>query len=103
MSDIESVRQVLSQYSQQHLLQFWDQITEEQKQLLYKDIKSIDFAKVCKAFEVTVNSENEQSEKIDDLLEPLSPQVHESITRTTKDKLHSYRENGKPFKYYICA
>ena len=96
---MENVRQVLSENSQQHLLHFWDQLNEEQKKLLYKDLKSLNLSKVCQIFEVTVNSENQQNEKIDDLLEPLSPQVHESITRTTKEKLQSYRENGQSFPY----
>ena len=95
MTDVESLRLVLSANKQQHLLQFWDQLNQDHKQLLFKDLSSIDFAKVCKSFEQTINSENETNEKIDDLLEPLSSQVNQSITRTSPETIQLYRESGE--------
>lgn len=105
MSNVESLRQVLTDHNQQHLLRFWDQLNDEEKQLLYNDLMNIDFAKVCKIFEQTINCENGNNEKIDDLLEPLSSEVNQSITRTSSQTLRLYRESGKNFHLlvrYVC-
>jgi len=96
MTDLSSLRNQLKDHKQEHLLQFWDQLDNEQQELLYHDLKSIKFDKVCKAFQET-NPNSDQNEKIDDLLQPLSSEVHESITRTSTEKLKTYRENGKYF------
>lgn len=37
--DVEEIRQVLCQYNQEHLLQFWSSLNEEEQTKLFKDIK----------------------------------------------------------------
>lgn len=36
--DITSLKEKLSRYGQQHLLQFWDTLQDEERKELYKDI-----------------------------------------------------------------
>lgn len=82
--------------NQKHLLQFWDQLSGEEKNLLHADLLSIDFERVNRIFTETTASTNDESnhELLDDLLQPLSNDVHESITRTSKEQLKKYREEG---------
>jgi len=37
--DLGEIRQVLSQYNQEHLLQFWSSLNQEEQAKLLKDIK----------------------------------------------------------------
>lgn len=37
--DVTSLRERLASYGQEHLLQFWDILTEGQKRTLYNDLK----------------------------------------------------------------
>jgi len=98
MTDLNSLRNQLKEHKQQHLLQFWEQLNKEQQELLYNDLKSINFEKVCKAFqESNISGDLSGNQKIDDLLQPLTSDVHESITRTSNEKLKIYREKGKHF------
>jgi UDP-N-acetylglucosamine/UDP-N-acetylgalactosamine diphosphorylase len=95
MTDLNSLRNQLNEHKQQHLLQFWDQLNKEQQELLYNDLKSINYEKVCKAFqESNPSGDLSANQKIDDLLQPLTSDVHESITRTSNEKLKIYREKG---------
>lgn len=93
MTDVNSLRNKLKEHNQQHLLQFWDQLNKQEQELLYNDLKSINFDKVCKAFKQS-NPNSDQNEKIDDSLQPLSSDVHQSITRTSNEKLKVFREEG---------
>lgn len=105
MNDVNNLRQQLQTCDQEHLLQFWDQITGEQQELLFNDLKSINFDEVTKIFRENIadgesNGES-NGETIDDLLEPLSNQVHQSITTTSKEKLNEYKEEGEQLSYFF--
>lgn len=57
---------------QSHLLQFWDNLTEEQKIALFADIRSLDLNKVNKNFENAMKtSSNETQSTLDALISPL--------------------------------
>lgn len=48
---MDKIMQKLKMYNQLHLLNFYEKLSEEQKQELLKDIESIDFEKMKKLFE----------------------------------------------------
>lgn len=100
MNDVNNLRQQLQTCGQEHLLQFWDQLTGEQQELLFNDLKSINFDEVTKIFRENIADGESNGETIDDLLEPLSNQVHQSITTTSKEKLNEYREEGEQLSYF---
>lgn len=94
--DLHSLKEELEAYGQSHLLQFWDALTDDQKQKLYKDLKSIDFAEVTKIFAQSAHPQENDGVAIDqDLLEPLPEDVHESVTRSSEEVLRDYRQEGK--------
>lgn len=37
--DLEEIRQALRQYDQEHLVQFWSTLNEEEQAKLFKDVK----------------------------------------------------------------
>lgn len=89
--DVESLREELTKFNQEHLLQFWESLTEEQQIYLYKDLTSIDFQEVTRIFAQSRIPDEELDES---LLEPLPADVHESFTKSSEAILRSYREEG---------
>jgi len=46
MEDINNVKELLSRYNQEHLLMFYNELTETEQQQLLNDIKTVDFEQV---------------------------------------------------------
>ena len=92
--DIENLRRDLKENNQEHLLQHWDTLTEEEQTTFFKDLKHIDFAKINRSFEKTMN-EAKTSEKKDDKLQPVpSEQVGSAIGSENQNKVASWRDKG---------
>ena len=94
--DIEGLRSQLKEHKQEHLLQFWDRISEEQKKQLYNDLKSLDFAEINEFF-TAASSQLGSMGKVDDKLEPVPTELCGSITRSDKNQLAQYEAEGKNF------
>lgn len=96
----DHIRLELAKFGQEHLLNFYDDLSSEEKELLLQDIAAIDLAEVTGAF-ARSNPKNEAAhEAIDDLLEPLHPDIHQSLARTSPKELQTYRSIGKCHCYF---
>lgn len=93
--DINSLKSQLNEHGQQHVLKFWDTLTELQKQTLYKELSNINLAQVGEYFKNAQATLQAASEKIDDLLEPVPKELCGSVTETGADTLHKYETEGK--------
>lgn len=92
--DIDNLRSELKENSQDHLLLHWDSLNDEEKSNFYKDLKHIDFAKINHWFEKTMR-EAEASDKKDEKLEPVPPQIVGSVIGAkNENKVTSWREKG---------
>lgn len=78
---MESLKKLLSKYNQEHLLIFYNKLNECEKEELYKDIHSIDFA-----FMDSLKSINHNIAK-EDLIEPASATLREDFTHEEKTNL----------------
>ncbi|RWS04311.1 UDP-N-acetylhexosamine pyrophosphorylase-like isoform X2 [Dinothrombium tinctorium] len=83
----------LEQYNQEHLIQFWDQLNAEQREMLVNDLKCIDIPKALRTFQTTCNGGDQQSSIDDHLLEPLSDDIHHGVTKSTPEQLKSFRDS----------
>lgn len=92
--DIASLRAELKKYGQEHLLKFWPQLSTDEKDQLYNDVSSIDFNEVTSMFKKCMQLQNVDSEKLDDLLQPIPSESHGSVSRSSPETLKSYREEG---------
>ena len=95
------IKERLTKANQAHLLDYWSELTNEQRQTLLHDINEIDFDRVTKAYngikhELIQNNadENVQQESIDDLMEPVPDSVTGSMNDTNKELLEHYRQQG---------
>lgn len=91
--DVLALRRELAACSQEHLLAFWDELTDDEKDQLYRDLRSVDFPKVYKVFQQSICPSADQVFE-DILLQPLPDEVHESVARSDAVTLKSYREEG---------
>ena len=69
--DVEGLRAQLQKFDQEHLLAFWDQLSEEEQTLLYNELSQLDLEYVTQSFERCVADLNAKAEKLDDRMEPL--------------------------------
>ena len=48
--DVVKLKNTLNQYGQEHLLEHWDGLSEDEKQDLYQDLNSIDYEEMTSIF-----------------------------------------------------
>ena len=103
MIEKDHIRSELAKFGQEHLLNFYDDLTEDQQCSLLKDIQRLNLAEVCGSFDRTQSQNGSLHETIDDLLEPLSSDIHQSLARTSADQLKRFRDigNTSPLIYSI--
>nr|XP_045621565.1 UDP-N-acetylhexosamine pyrophosphorylase-like isoform X5 [Procambarus clarkii] len=94
MMDLVNLRQRLAAHGQEHLLQFWDVLTEANKRTLYNDLNELDYDEVCGFYKRTVVSLNEEQTKLDERMQPIPAEMHGSVTRTPLEKITDYEEAG---------
>jgi len=90
--DVQSLRDNLSQYGQEHLVQFWDQLDHEGRQELLHDIGEINFAEAVDFFRHTMQSACSDEEKLDERLQPIPSELHGATTRTGPQLLRHYED-----------
>lgn len=93
--DITNLRNKLSQLGQEHLLEFWDdpELTDDLRRSLYDDITSTNIEEVLKFFETSSSNLN-NTEKVDERMEPIPSELFGSVTRSGKN-LDRWYKDGK--------
>ena len=112
-----ALKQRLANANQAHLLAFWSELNDEQRQILSNDINEVDFDRATKAFDgikqelstdisipieerLALNVKGEvKLENIDELMEPVPDSITGSIIETTEEQLENYRQKGQ-FSFY---
>ena len=85
---IEDVKAKLKKYNQEHLLYFYDELSEEEKNILINQILNIDFEKIINLY---VNSK-----KIEDTSDvKISPLPHIEKDKLTDKELNYYTQIGE--------
>lgn len=94
MSDFEQLRAKLALQKQEHLLKFWNEISDEEKLILTKDIEELNLDEVNEYFTRAMESLQADAEKLDDRLKPIPEENYESIVTISSEKLSEYEEKG---------
>ena len=94
--DVEKLRSDLEDNNQGHLLKHWNILNETEQQTFYRDLKSIDLAKLNQSFKKTTEeAEASKREKKDEKLQPIPPDhVGSVIGDDNKAKVNSWRDKG---------
>ncbi|XP_041466534.1 UDP-N-acetylhexosamine pyrophosphorylase-like isoform X1 [Lytechinus variegatus] len=94
--DVTALRNKLSQLGQDHLLEFWDDpdLTDDLRRSLYDDITGTNVEEVLKFFETSTANMN-NSEKVDERMEPIPSELFGSVTRSGKNLDRWYKDGLK--------
>uniref|UniRef100_A0A1A9W5I7 UDP-N-acetylglucosamine diphosphorylase n=1 Tax=Glossina brevipalpis TaxID=37001 RepID=A0A1A9W5I7_9MUSC len=84
----------LANVGQDHLLKFWYELNENEREQLIHDIEELDLNELKVYFDRATISLNQNALKLDDCLQPIPDQNLISISRTSDECLHGYREEG---------
>ncbi len=96
---LEDVKEILQKYGQEHLIGFYDELTEKEKQNLIEQIKRIDFDKISKLYEETKKSNKFAEDKI----EPMSYIDKNKLSKEEKKRLEEIGEKVISSGQYAVA
>lgn len=94
MSGFEEIQKKLTEFGQEHLLQFWSQLKEEERGKLVKDIEGINFKYVKKCFDECKEDMDCKSLYQDNDLEPVPKSVRGSILECDAQVLKDFEQQG---------
>lgn len=91
--NVEELRERLTAHGQEHVLQYWDQLTPDQQRDLAHELSDLDFAAVCRYHKRCV-AYADNTAKLDHLMEPLPAQLVGSVARSDSALLAHYESIG---------
>lgn len=94
MADYAELHQRLTQVGQEHLLKFWDELSETERSQLKSDIAELNLNELKLYFDRATTSLTQNGLKLDDRLQPIPESKVVSISRSTEETLNAYREEG---------
>lgn len=80
--------------NQNHILQFWDELTNEQRNEFVSELETINFEEVNQLFQNAMASLEEDERKIDNRMKPIPPSQFESEENLAPEILERYRNIG---------
>ena len=90
MLDIAKLRSQLQAVNQQHLLDFWEELSEQHQQELYHELSDLDLDEVLEYFSRTVAEMHAAGAKLDDKMQPLTESQCGSMAQSTDRDLSHY-------------
>ena len=84
--DVTELRKRLQTYDQEHLLNFWNDLKEDEKKALYQELNQLDLDYVTQSFERCVSSMEAKAEKLDDHMAPLPSKFKNQCCQKTKER-----------------
>ncbi|XP_046984864.1 UDP-N-acetylhexosamine pyrophosphorylase [Schistocerca americana] len=94
MLDIGKCKQELTKYGQQHLLRFWEELSEEERAELLLDLQEVNVAEVTSYFRRAVESLTEDQAKLDDRMKPIPAEFYGGVIRSEAEDLRFYEDEG---------
>jgi len=90
--DVEALRQRLVQYGQEHLLEFWEELSGQEQEALFADLNGLDLDYVTQSFEkcTAAAAANGQGGKLDERMEPLPSAICGSVLNLADSEKKEY-------------
>jgi len=89
------LREKLKPYGQEHLLKFWPELSESEKDVLFSELSSLDVANVCKCFQQVMSEKSTLGKKLDSQMQPIPEELKGSYEQAAKsDLLKSFEKLG---------
>ena len=88
--DVVKLRNGLKRFEQEHLLQFWDELSEDHQHELYNELSALDMEEVQEYFKKTIGEMTHSGEKLDDRMQPLTEFQCGAVAKSTDRDLVKY-------------
>ena len=85
---LNQAKEILKKYNQEHLLYFYDELSEEEKNILINQILNIDFEQIINLYNNSQKNEDTSNVKI-------SPLPHIERDKLTDKELNYYTQIGE--------
>jgi UDP-N-acetylglucosamine/UDP-N-acetylgalactosamine diphosphorylase len=85
---------ILKPFEQEHLVKFWDELDETQKEQFADDLKQTDFAELNAYFKQVSSSKDQTVKEIDSLMKPVPNELKGSYSKSSQEQLSAYEANG---------
>ena len=85
--DVAALRERLAEAEQSHVLDFWDDLSEDERKALYEDVAGLDLAELNEDFlRMSVKAESDAAGgKMDDHMQPLPADQCGSVLKATEE------------------
>lgn len=93
MMEKEELITLLKPHNQDHLVKFWDELVDSDKEKLLNDIQNINLAELSESFHKT-QQENKTLSKLDSCMEPVPAELKGSYRKSSKEQLEAYERTG---------
>lgn len=94
MSDFTTLLAKLSEYGQEQLLNFWNDLSQKERIQLSEDINELNLAEVNEYFKRATESLDAESEKLDDRMKPVPRSQFLSVIECSPKQLEKYELLG---------
>ncbi|XP_037828605.1 UDP-N-acetylhexosamine pyrophosphorylase [Lucilia sericata] len=94
MTDYVELHKRLTQVGQEHLLKFWEELSETERAQLKSDIAELNLDELKLYFDRATTSLTQNGLKLDDRLQPIPESKVISIARSSEETLNGYRDEG---------
>lgn len=90
----EDLVKLLEPFGQQHLVSFWEDLSETERVHLQSDIKQTDFAELNTYFERVQSEMDQTCKEVDSLMNPVPDELKGSYVKSSAEQLREYELEG---------
>jgi len=88
---LKGLKEELAKYGQEHLLQHWNNLSQQQQNELQQEIEELDMEEVTEYFQRATGDLDQCGQKLDDRMQPLDDSQCGSIIKSTDEELLHYQ------------
>lgn len=85
---------LLEPFGQEHLVKFWDDLSDADKQSLSDDLNNTDFAELNRFFKKVSLEKDQTNKEIDSHMTPVPHELKGSYAKSSKEQLAAYESEG---------
>lgn len=90
----ENLKSLLSAHNQEHLLKYWPELSEKERENLESEIKKLDLAEIINLFERANDSSKVILDRLEEDLKPIPETHYEAVPSLTQEKIDEYENIG---------
>lgn len=84
----------LKDYGQDHIVKFWEELNEYQKEALYQEIERIDIEELTRYYKDVRSDLSKKVEELDSVMQPIPGEQKGSVVSSSREQLKRYENEG---------